>query len=463
MPGVTAGNRDFLSLKLKLPVVVVFNRGSARSRAASGRAVAKWSSPRSRGYDRDGGASLYITKAIIGGRTDELLDPGGTMRPRCSLERAKLSNDETDQGRTMKIAGTHYRTIWVTESGTVRVIDQSRLPFEFATSDLETFADAARAIKTMVVRGAPLIGATAAYGVALAARADPSDSHLAEATRDLQATRPTAINLVWALTRMRKVLAEVLPRERADVAFREAAAICDADVEQCRSIGVHGLEIVRGLAESAGRTLNILTHCNAGWLACVDWGTALAPLYMAHDAGIPVHVWVDETRPRNQGAALTAFELGAHGVPHTVIADNLGGHLMQRARVDMVIVGSDRTTAGGDVCNKVGTYLKALAAKDNAVPFYAALPVSTIDWSIHAGSAVPIEERSAEEVTHISGRSSSGRIETVRLVPERSPALNLAFDVTPARLVTGLITERGVCSASRAGLQRLYPDARAAE
>jgi methylthioribose-1-phosphate isomerase len=351
----------------------------------------------------------------------------------------------------------------MTESGTVRVIDQSRLPFEFVTIDLETPADAAHAIKTMVVRGAPLIGATAAYGMALAARSNSSDSHLAEAARVLQATRPTAINLAWALTRMSRVLAEVQPQERVAVAFREAAAICDADVEQCRLIGVHGLEIIRGLAKPAGRTLNILTHCNAGWLACVDWGTALAPLYMAHDAGIPVHVWVDETRPRNQGAALTAFELGAHGIPHTVIADNLGGHLMQRGRVDMVIVGSDRTTAGGDVCNKVGTYLKALAARDNDVPFYAALPVSSIDWSLHAGSAIPIEERSPEEVTHITGRSSSGRIETIKLVPERSAALNLAFDVTPARLVTGLITERGMCSASRAGLQRLYPDLRAAE
>jgi methylthioribose-1-phosphate isomerase len=363
----------------------------------------------------------------------------------------------------MKVCGTHFRTIWTTESGTVRVIDQSRLPFEFFTRDLETVADAVHAIRTMVVRGAPLIGATAAYGMALGTRANPSDAHLAEAARMLQATRPTAINLAWALRRMRKVLAEVQPKERAAVAFREAAAICDADVEQCRMIGVHGLEVVRGLAVGAGRQLNILTHCNAGWLACVDWGTALAPVYMAHDAGIPVHVWVDETRPRNQGAALTAFELGAHGVPHTVITDNLGGHLMQRGQVDMVIVGSDRTTAGGEVCNKVGTYLKALAARDNGVPFYAALPVSTIDWSLQAGSAIPIEERSPDEVTHITGRNSSGQIETVRLVPDSSTALNLAFDVTPARLVTGLITERGVCSASRMGLQRLYPDLRAAE
>src|SRR5215472_9100093 len=377
-----------------------------------------------------------------------------------SAGRAKRLSEWRD---LMKISGTHFRTIWRTDAGTVRVIDQSRLPFEFTTIDLETVSDAAQAIKTMVVRGAPLIGATAAFGLALAARADPSDSHLAEAARIVQATRPTAINLVWALTRMRQVLAAVQPQERADVAFREAAAICDADVEQCRAIGVHGLEIMRGLAKADGRRLNILTHCNAGWLACVDWGTALSPIYMAHDAGVPVHVWVDETRPRNQGAALTAFELGAHGVPHTVVADNLGGHLMQRGQVDMVIVGSDRTTAAGDVCNKVGTYLKALAARDNGVPFYAALPVSTIDWSLQAGSAIPIEERSPGEVTHITGQSSSGRLETVRLVPEKSAALNLAFDVTPARLVTGLITERGSCAASRAGLQRLYPERRAAE
>lgn len=363
----------------------------------------------------------------------------------------------------MKISGIHYRTIWMTDTGAVQVIDQSRLPFEFTTLDLETVADAARAIKTMVVRGAPLIGATAAYGIALAARSNPSDEYLAEAARMLQATRPTASNLAWALARMHNTLAKVDLQERATAAFREAAAICDADVEQCRAIGTHGLEVIRGLARAAGRRLNILTHCNAGWLACVDWGTALSPIYMAHDSAIPVHVWVDETRPRNQGAALTAFELGAHGVPHTVIADNLGGHLMQQGQVDMVIVGSDRTTASGDVCNKVGTYLKALAARDNEVPFYVALPVSTIDWSLRESCAIPIEERAAQEVTHITGRSSSGRIETVRLVPEGTSALNLAFDVTPGRLVTALITERGLCAASREGLQQLYPDLQAVE
>jgi methylthioribose-1-phosphate isomerase len=256
---------------------------------------------------------------------------------------------------------------------------------------------------------------------------------------------------------MREALAGVAPQERAAVAFREAALICEADIEQCRAIGVHGLEIIRRFALESGRPVNVLTHCNAGWLACVDWGTALAPIYMAYDAGIQIHVWVDETRPRNQGAALTAFELAAHGVPHTVIADNLGGHLMQRGHVDMVIVGSDRTTAAGDVCNKVGTYLKALAAWDNGVPFYVALPLNTIDWSLDEGRDIPIEERSAMELTHITGRTSSGAMETVRVVPEGSPGLNLGFDVTPARLVTALITERGICTASRAGLRSLWP------
>jgi methylthioribose-1-phosphate isomerase len=358
----------------------------------------------------------------------------------------------------VKISGRHYRTIWPTAAGAVRVIDQSRLPFEFSTIDLNTLDDAAQAIRTMVVRGAPLIGATAAYGMALALRSNASDAHVDEAERILRSTRPTAHNLAWALTRMRGVLAGVAPKERADTAFREAALICEADVEQCRAIGLHGFEIIRRCADTAGRVVNILTHCNAGWLACVDWGTALSPIYMAHDAGIQVHVWVDETRPRNQGAALTAFELAAHGVPHTVIADNLGGHLMQRGQVDMVIVGSDRTTATGDVCNKVGTYLKALAARDNGVPFYAALPLSTIDWALGSGRDIPIEERSAMELTHVTGQTSAGAMQTVRVVPEGSPALNLAFDVTPARLVTGLITECGLCPANRAGLQSLYPN-----
>jgi len=344
----------------------------------------------------------------------------------------------------LKISGRHYRTLWPTPEGTVGIIDQSRLPFE--------------AISTMAVRGAPLIGATAAYGIALAMRSEPSDAQLEVAERGLKATRPTAHNLAWALARMRRVLAPRPPPERAAAAASEAARICEADVEQCRSIGRHGCELIRRLARP-GIVLNVLTHCNAGWLACIDWGTALAPVYSAHDEGIRLHVWVDETRPRNQGAALTAFELAAHGVPHTVIADNLGGHLMQRGAVDLVLVGADRVTATGDVCNKVGTYLKALAARDNRVPFYAALPASTIDWSLARGEDIPIEERSGSELTHMTGWGARGGWESVRVVPESSPVLNLAFDVTPARLVTGLITERGISPASREALRALYPDA----
>ena len=362
----------------------------------------------------------------------------------------------------MNIWGKHYRTIWPVTDAVVRVIDQTRLPFEFTTLDLASVDEVARAIRTMVVRGAPLIGAAAAYGVAIAMRADPSDAALAHAAAVLQATRPTAQNLAWALSRMRAALGPLSPHARAAKAWSEAAAICDEDVAQCRAIGEHGLRILRTLAEASGRRLNVLTHCNAGWLACVDWGTALAPIYLAHDSGIPVHVWVDETRPRNQGAALTAFELSAHGVPHRVIVDNLGGLLMQRGEVDLVLVGTDRTTASGDVCNKVGTYLKALAAHDNAVPFYVALPSSTIDWSIEQASDIPIEERSADEVSRVTGLTDSGSVETVRVMPAASAALNLAFDVTPARLVTGLITERGVCAASSAGLRSLYPQRRVA-
>jgi methylthioribose-1-phosphate isomerase len=362
----------------------------------------------------------------------------------------------------MKIAGTHYRTIWVDAAGVVRVIDQTRLPFHFETVPLNTLDDAARVIRGMVVRGAPLIGATAAYGLSLGLRADPSDLHLAEAARILQATRPTAVDLSWALKRMRAKLVGLRPEERAAAAFREAAVIADESVEQSRAIGRHGVGIIRGFSQKLMRRVNVLTHCNAGWLACVDWGTALSPIYTAHDAGIAVHVWVDETRPRNQGASLTAFELGAHGVPHTVIADNLGGLLMQRGEVDLVLVGSDRTTASGDVCNKIGTYLKALAAHDNGIPFYAALPVSTIDWSIDRGGDIPIEERSARELTHVTGLTAGGLIETVRVIPESSPALNLGFDVTPARFVTGLITERGVCRATPTGLGGLYPEMQAA-
>jgi methylthioribose-1-phosphate isomerase len=361
----------------------------------------------------------------------------------------------------MKIDGIPYRTLWLDDDGNgVRVIDQSRLPHAFATLRLETAAEVADAIRGMKVRGAPLIGAAAAYGLALALRADPSDGALFRAYGLLLSTRPTAVNLRWALDRVRDGVVGAPPAARAALAYREAAAICDDDVATCASIGEHGLALLRGVAaRKAGGTVNVLTHCNAGWLATVDGGTALAPVYRAHDAGLPVHVWVDETRPRNQGAALTAWELGAHGVPYTVIADSAGGHLMQHGRVDLCLVGSDRTTARGDVCNKVGTYLKALAAADNGVPFYVALPHSTLDWSIRDGCAeIPIEERDPEEVTRIAGRTARGEVVEVVLTPEGAPAANFAFDVTPARLVTGLVTERGVCAATEEGLLGLYPE-----
>jgi len=362
----------------------------------------------------------------------------------------------------MRVGSHHYRTIWP-EDAAVVVIDQTRLPFELVPKHLHTLTDAAEAISTMVVRGAPLIGATAAYGVALAMRADPSDRGLGEAVQTLGATRPTAVNLHWALDRMEGRLRARAPGERAAFAFAEAGRIAEEDVECCRAIGEHGAAIIGEVGERKAGPVNILTHCNAGWLATIDWGTALAPIYVAHEAGIPLHVWVDETRPRNQGAALTAFELAGHGVPHTVIADNAGGHLMQHGEVDLCIVGSDRTTATGDVGNKIGTYLKALAAKDNGVPFYVALPFSTIDWSLKDGVAeIPIEERSTRELTHMRGRTAAGEFETVEIVAPGSPAANPAFDVTPARLVTGLITERGVAEASREGLLALYPEQAAA-
>ena len=337
---------------------------------------------------------------------------------------------------------------------------RQRLPFEFVTVRLENVDDAAVAIRDMLVRGAPLIGATAAYGMALAMQADASDANLKAAHDKLLATRPTAVNLRWALDEMMTLLEPLSDNERAVAAYRRAADICDEDVEICSSIGDHGLGLIRDLHEKkgAGEAVNILTHCNAGWLATVDWGTALAPIYKAYDAGIPVHVWVDETRPRNQGASLTAWELGRHGVPLTVIADNAGGHLMQEGRVDMCITGTDRTTAAGDVCNKIGTYLKALAAHDNHVPFYVALPSPTVDWTLEDGGDIPIEERAADEVTKIQGRTAAGDVVTVEIVPEGAQGGNPAFDVTPARLVTGLITERGVCAASKDGLKGLFPE-----
>jgi len=363
----------------------------------------------------------------------------------------------------MKIDGTHYRTIWVDSDGwSVQVIDQTVLPHEFRVVSLRTAADAADTIRRMVVRGAPLIGATAAYGVALAMRQDPSDDALSRTYDELLATRPTAVNLRWALDAMRHALRDRAPADRVPTAYARAAAICDDDVATCEAIGRNGERLIAEVHQRkslAHGPVNILTHCNAGWLATVDWGTALAPIYMAHDNGIPVHVWVDETRPRNQGASLTAYELGRHGVPHTVIVDNAGGHLMQHGQVDLCITGTDRTTASGDVCNKIGTYLKALAAQDNGVPFYVALPHSTIDWTIGDGvTGIPIEQRDADEVTWISGRTGDGEVTAVNIVPPGTPAANYAFDVTPARLVTALITERGVCPASAEGLLSLYPE-----
>jgi len=360
----------------------------------------------------------------------------------------------------MKIDDTHYRTIWVDGDGwTVVIIDQTKLPHVFETRALKTVADAAHAIRNMLVRGAPLIGATAAYGICLALREDVSDDNIEAASELLIGTRPTAVNLRWAVDEMVYAVKN-LPREkRVIAAYKRAAEICDEDVEMCRMIGVHGLKLIRKIAKAKkGKPVNILTHCNAGWLATVDWGTATSPIYQAHEAGIPVHVWVDETRPRNQGAALTAFELGHADIPHTIIADNAGGHLMQRGEVDLVITGTDRTTANGDVINKIGTYLKALAAADNEVPFYVALPHTTIDWSLQDGFDVPIEERGSKEVTQSTGRTSKGDVITVDVAAPGSPAANPAFDVSPARLIAGLITERGVCEASLNGLLGLYPE-----
>lgn len=360
----------------------------------------------------------------------------------------------------MKIDGKHYRTIWLAgDSRAVEIIDQTKLPHRFEIARLTSVEDAARAIKIMQVRGAPLIGATAAYGVCFAMGRDPSDASLEAAIALLGATRPTAVNLRWALDEMRRTLSPILPSERAETAYSKASQICDEDAETNRLIGTHAVKLIRDHAErKGGSPVNILTHCNAGWLACVDWGTALSPIYQAHDAGIPVHVWVDETRPRNQGAALTAYELGAHGVPHTIIVDNAGGHLMQTGQVDLCITGADRVTANGDGANKIGTYLKALAAHDNGVPFHITIPFSTIDWSLDDGRAIPIEERDASEVTKISGRTESGEIFPVDIAAPGSPAANPAFDVTPARLITSLITERGICAASTEGLSSLYPD-----
>ncbi len=362
----------------------------------------------------------------------------------------------------MNIMGRPARTIWPAPdgSGDVEILDQTRLPHAVVTVRLRTLDDAVRAIADMQVRGAPLIGVSAAYGVCLGLREDASDEGLERACERLLAARPTAVNLAWALSEM---LAAVRNRPRTDrlaAAYARADALAEADVAACEALGEHGARLIaEHAARKGGGRVNVLTHCNAGWLAAVDWGTALAPVYKAHRAGVDVHVWVDETRPRNQGASLTAFELGQEEVPHTIIADNTGGHLMQHGMVDLCIVGSDRTTRTGDVCNKIGTYLKALAAHDNGVPFYAALPSSTVDWSLTDGVAqIPIEQRSAEEVTRMTGRTASGEVVSIDIAAPGSPAANYAFDVTPARLMSGIITERGVCSADEAGLLALFSE-----
>lgn len=361
----------------------------------------------------------------------------------------------------MKVDGKHYRSLWWDENaGALQIIDQRWLPHDFRTQQVDTLEDFATAITEMRVRGAPLIGATAAYGMALAMKLDPSDANIDRVWTFLNATRPTAINLSWALTRCRDALKPIPASDRAAASIRLAHEIADEDVDINRRIGEHGLHLIRKFAASKpkGEPVRLLTHCNAGWIATVDWGTATSPMYQAHDAGIDLHVWVDETRPRNQGA-LTSWELGSHGIPHTYITDNAGGHLMQHGLVDMVITGTDRTTRRGDVCNKIGTYLKALAARDNGVPFYVALPSPTIDWSVEDGVAeIPIEERDARETTHIQGRTESGGIGNVQVTPDGTPGGNPAFDVTPSRLVTGLITERGVCEASAEGLTGLFPE-----
>ncbi len=371
----------------------------------------------------------------------------------------------------MNVGGTHYRTIWLKpdDPTIVQIIDQRRLPHEFVVLDLRTVADVAHAIKAMAVRGAGLIGATAGYGMYIAALTAPKSSRHAwlefveAAGTILKATRPTAVNLAWAVDRQWAALQQIEALDEMIPGARETALrIAAEDAEFCRQIGAHGVKLIEALAErKPGQTVNILTHCNAGWLGFVDYGSATAPIYTAHDQGIPVHVWVDETRPRNQGARLTAWELGQHGVPHTVIADNVGGHLMQHGLVDLCIVGSDRTTYTGDVANKIGTYLKALAAHDNGVPFYVALPSSTFDWELRDGLRdIPIEERGGEEVKYIDGQTAGGAIEVVRLTPEHSPVANYGFDVTPARLVTGLITERGVVAANETDILNLYPEKR---
>ena len=355
----------------------------------------------------------------------------------------------------MKIEGKEYQTIWF-ENNTVKIIDQTKLPHQFIVKDLKKVKDAINAIKTMEVRGAPLIGATAAYGLVLSIIENNDQSFLKKSAEDLINSRPTAINLKWAVDRMLNKLSGVNSDKILEIALKEAKEICEEDINFCKNIGLNGLKIIEEIYNKKKETVNILTHCNAGWLATINWGTATSPIYHAHKKGIPVHVWADETRPRNQGANLTSYELNEEQVPNTIIADNTGGILMQRGEVDMCIVGTDRTLANGDVCNKIGTYLKALAAKDNGVPFYVALPSSTIDWKIKNYKEIPIEERNSEELSHIEGLDENGNIKKIQIYPKKSKSMNLAFDVTPAKYVTGLITEKGLCEASEEGLKKLF-------
>ena len=355
----------------------------------------------------------------------------------------------------MKINSKNYRTIWF-ENNLVKIIDQTKLPHKFIIKDLKTVKDAVNAIQSMEVRGAPLIGATAAYGLVLSILEKNDQSFLKKSSDDLIASRPTAINLKWAVDRMMKKLSGINSNENLKIALEEAKAIVEEDINFCKNIGLNGLKIIEEIANKKKDTVNILTHCNAGWLATIDWGTATSPIYQAHQKGIKVHVWVDETRPRNQGANLTSYELNEEEIPNTIIADNTGGILMQRGEVDMCIVGTDRTLATGDVCNKIGTYLKALAAHDNNVPFYVALPSSTIDWNIKDYKDIPIEERNAEELSHIEGKDNEGNVKKILIYPNKSKAMNLAFDVTPAKYVTGLITEKGICEASTESLKKLF-------
>jgi methylthioribose-1-phosphate isomerase len=355
----------------------------------------------------------------------------------------------------MRIENKAYRTIWF-ENNLIKIIDQTKLPHQFIIKDLKTVNDAINAIKTMEVRGAPLIGATAAYGLVLSIIQKNDLSFLKKSSEDLIASRPTAINLKWAVDRMMKKLSGVNDKDILKLALDEAKDIVEEDVSFCKNIGLYGLKIIEEISNKKKDTVNILTHCNAGWLATIDWGTATSPIYHAHQKGIKVHVWVDETRPRNQGANLTSYELNEEGIPNTVITDNAGGILMQRGQVDMCIVGTDRTLSNGDVCNKIGTYLKALAAKDNNVPFYVALPSSTIDWNIKDHKQIPIEERNSEELSHVEGIDKNNQVTKVRIYPQKSKSMNLAFDVTPAKYVKGLITEKGICEASEKGLKGLF-------